>query len=107
MYSLSKLGQNNKYGATTRNPLLLNKSDDLLAAKDPVTHKCYPADWWSSIVSAGAPSQHGYSRNNQGRWVFSANAVHAAPRAAVADAPAGAAATAEIVEVGVPAKRKE
>lgn len=110
MHLLSKLGENNTYGSTLRNPLLLNKSGDLLAKDIPGTknqEKLYPADWWRAAATAEVPARRGYVRNRQGRWVFPGAIAGVMSRASIADEPAGAAATAEVVEVGAPAKKKD
>ncbi|KAG2498919.1 hypothetical protein HYH03_003109 [Edaphochlamys debaryana] len=48
---------------TNRNPLLLNKGDDILVDKE------YPADWWRAHVDRG------YQQLADGRWQFPAKPV--------------------------------
>jgi hypothetical protein len=60
LYLVSLLGQQPPVplqSSTPRNPLLLNKSDDLLL------DKTYPANWWLE------PDRRGY-RQEDGYWVY-------------------------------------
>jgi hypothetical protein len=69
LYLLSKLGTAD--GATSRNPLLINKGDDILA------DKALPANWWRYARMRGC------RLNASGRW------EHEPPATAAAAASTG------------------
>jgi hypothetical protein len=61
LYLLSLLGKTGlEPGGTSRNPLLLNKSADLLS------DKLFPADWWRHST------YRGYGTDKDGYWVYPA-----------------------------------
>jgi hypothetical protein len=55
---MSLLGENGIEKQTSRNPLLLNKSDDVLSDKS------YPANWWRQ------PNKRRYRKDKDGYWVY-------------------------------------
>jgi hypothetical protein len=57
MYLLSLLGRNGRE-PSSRNPLLLNKSDDLLSDEH------FPANWWRQ------PDKRGYKQDDGGCWIY-------------------------------------
>ncbi|KAG2498917.1 hypothetical protein HYH03_003107 [Edaphochlamys debaryana] len=61
LYLLEKMGQ--PLASTTRNPVLLNKSDGILVDHD------YPADWWRTAQATG------YKLENDGRWQYPAKPI--------------------------------
>jgi hypothetical protein len=61
MYLMSLLGRNGRE-PSSRNPLLLNKSDDLLSDEH------YPANWWRQ------PDKRGYRKDEGGYWIYPGSA---------------------------------